>query len=235
MLSPEEIRMMDSTVKEAAIKEIARSVDALLLTRIHLYYTGFFAAKRLKELEAKLRQAGNALKFFDVEPVIPWAKEEARWTLPNDEVWKFDKVKAYIDQHSQKDWLPTGFDSVESVVEYIDERLSSSNMWGIIEDQEYIADGTDKPVTIADIALDLLNKAGESGLKAAVIRDHIEKVLKRKIHEKSVGMTLYRLASAGDVSRSGHTWFIGDLAKNAKREIDKSDEGSNAETPEPSE
>jgi hypothetical protein len=226
---------MDSAIKEAAINEIARTVDDLLLTRIHLYYTGYFVTKRLKDLEIKLRQASSALRFFDVEPIVPWVKEEAKWSMPNEEIWKFEKLKEYIDKHIEGDWFPTGFDSADSVNDYIDQRLKLSNITGIVEDQEYIADWTDKSVTIAEIALDLLSKAAGDGLKAAVIREHIETVLKRKIHEKSVGMTLYRLASSGDVSRSGHTWFIGDLAKNAKGEAGKKDEGSNAEASEPSE
>lgn len=61
---------------------------------------------------------------------------------------------------------------------------------------------------MSDIVLDRLKAAGAKGSKAAPIQQYIENVYATKIHDKTVGMTLYRLARAGLVRRDGHTWFI---------------------------
>jgi hypothetical protein len=62
--------------------------------------------------------------------------------------------------------------------------------------------------TIREIALELLTRAGDNGSKAADIRDYIAKTYSDDLHEKSVGMTLYRLLRDGAVRREGHMWFI---------------------------
>lgn len=61
---------------------------------------------------------------------------------------------------------------------------------------------------IKAIVLDRLKTAGDKGSKAAPIRIHIERVYGGEIHEKTVGMTLYRLAQNGIVRREGQTWFL---------------------------
>lgn len=61
---------------------------------------------------------------------------------------------------------------------------------------------------IADIVLERLRIAGTDGSKAAEIRRHILRTYKADIHEKTVGMTLYRLQKDGKVARDGHTWFL---------------------------
>lgn len=61
---------------------------------------------------------------------------------------------------------------------------------------------------IKDIALDRAKAAGADGIKASAIRDYIANTYRQHIHEKTVGMTLYRLLKDGKVSRDRHTWFI---------------------------
>ncbi|MCP5432223.1 MAG: hypothetical protein H6923_03020 [Alphaproteobacteria bacterium] len=61
---------------------------------------------------------------------------------------------------------------------------------------------------IKEIVLDRLKEAGDNGAEAAKIRAHIERVYADKLHEKTVGMTLYRLAKDGLVRRDGRTWYL---------------------------
>lgn len=61
---------------------------------------------------------------------------------------------------------------------------------------------------IGDIVLDRLKAAGSDGSKAAPIQQYIETTYATKVHEKTVGMTLYRLSKEGKVRRDGHTWFF---------------------------
>ena len=62
---------------------------------------------------------------------------------------------------------------------------------------------------IRDIVLDQLRAAGDSGQKAAPIQNYIEESYHTQLHEKTVGMTLWRLSKEGVVHRRGQTWFFG--------------------------
>lgn len=82
---------------------------------------------------------------------------------------------------------------------------------------EEISDGTESELElraemprIADIILEQLSIAAESGSKAAAIRRHILDAYKTDIHEKTVGMTLYRLLKDQQVRRDGHVWYLVD-------------------------
>jgi hypothetical protein len=61
---------------------------------------------------------------------------------------------------------------------------------------------------VSDIILARLAAAGDKGDKAANIRKFIADEYSTEIHEKTVGMTLYRLLKRREVHRQGHTWFI---------------------------
>jgi hypothetical protein len=63
--------------------------------------------------------------------------------------------------------------------------------------------------TVREVALMRLRAAGDKGAKAAEIRDYFERTYGEVVHEKTVGMTLYRLLKANLVRRDGHTWFFG--------------------------
>jgi hypothetical protein len=63
--------------------------------------------------------------------------------------------------------------------------------------------------TLKDVLLDQLKLAGQTGCKAAPLRELFESTTGQIIHEKTVGMTLYRLLKDGLVHRNGHTWFFG--------------------------
>lgn len=61
---------------------------------------------------------------------------------------------------------------------------------------------------IRELVLDRLKAAGPEGSKAAPIREYLESALGIKTHEKTVGMTLYRLFKRGLARREGVTWFF---------------------------
>lgn len=61
---------------------------------------------------------------------------------------------------------------------------------------------------VKDVILTQLRTAFPKGLKAAEIRGVIENIYERHLHEKTVGMTLYRLLKEGLVSRTGRNWFF---------------------------
>lgn len=63
-------------------------------------------------------------------------------------------------------------------------------------------------LTIRQAVLDQLRMAGKKGLKARALRRVIENMVGRQLHYKTIGMTLYRLATKGYVRREGIVWFF---------------------------
>ncbi len=72
--------------------------------------------------------------------------------------------------------------------------------------------------TISKIATERLREAGELGTKAAAIREFILRTYGRHVHEKTVGMSLYRLSQQSPpvARREGHTWFFVPPSADAK-------------------
>jgi hypothetical protein len=61
---------------------------------------------------------------------------------------------------------------------------------------------------IKDRLLERLKLLTSNGSKAADLRNYLETTFGTKTHEKTVGMTLYRLSQDGLVRRDGRTWFF---------------------------
>ncbi len=60
---------------------------------------------------------------------------------------------------------------------------------------------------IRDIVLEQLRIAMPDGQKVGPIKKYIETTYSTQLHEKTVGMTLYRLSKDNLVHRKGQTWF----------------------------
>jgi hypothetical protein len=74
-------------------------------------------------------------------------------------------------------------------------------------DASPVPDG--KP-TVRDGLLSRLEQVHPHGAKAAELRQYLEQTYAMKLHEKTCGMTLYRLSQEDPprVRRQGHTWFF---------------------------
>jgi hypothetical protein len=68
--------------------------------------------------------------------------------------------------------------------------------------------------SIRDLVIERLEAAGAVGALASDIRKYIEALRGTELHEKTVGMTLYRLSRDGLARREGRTWFFVPEAKN---------------------
>jgi hypothetical protein len=68
--------------------------------------------------------------------------------------------------------------------------------------------GSPSRPTVAEIVLDRLKEAGDSGSKATPIRQYLRDRYQLEVHEKTVGMSLYRLLKKGLVRRDGRIWFF---------------------------
>lgn len=63
---------------------------------------------------------------------------------------------------------------------------------------------------IKDAILHYLNMLDGTGATARQVRDHLSDAYGLKVHEKTPGMTLYRLMKEGLVRRQGRTWYATD-------------------------
>ena len=84
---------------------------------------------------------------------------------------------------------------------------------GIVLDDQPVPDAEFKgaaplagAASAREIVLDELR--ANPGMKSAELKMAIERRMGRKIHYKTPGMTLYRLAQEGLVERLGHQWFF---------------------------
>lgn len=68
--------------------------------------------------------------------------------------------------------------------------------------------------SVRELVLSALRAAGTAGTKAPPIRESIEKLRGARLHDKTVGMTLYRLSQDGLARRVGRTWFFVAETKN---------------------
>lgn len=62
---------------------------------------------------------------------------------------------------------------------------------------------------VRDALLERLREIAPNGDKAARLRRHVETAHALNLHEKTVGMTLYRLSKDSLVHRKGQIWFYG--------------------------
>ena len=74
------------------------------------------------------------------------------------------------------------------------------------------------PPKIKDAILDYLRAVGDSGATARQLRQHLFDAYRLNVHEKTPGMTLYRLLKEGLVRRDGRTWFAVRTTENKENE-----------------
>jgi hypothetical protein len=63
------------------------------------------------------------------------------------------------------------------------------------------------PVPVRDAILRHLRAVGNAGTKVADVRRHLSEAYGMNLHEKTPGMTLYRLLKDGLARREGRTWY----------------------------
>ena len=76
------------------------------------------------------------------------------------------------------------------------------------EDQTAFEGMEDAPSSVREFTLNSLEAAASAGMKAAEIRAIYETSRNTKLHDKTIGMTLYRLSKDNLVRREGRTWFF---------------------------
>lgn len=191
---------MDSATVLQIIQKLLDERDQLLLERLdvrakieELNETDFAIERALADRRAAGRVFGQVIAV----PADP------------DSFSSYDALeKEMMRLRSGKPWHPGKSKPTKEVLQYL-----SSSEGGDDQALPDAESGEVMPVQkanfrIRDRVLDFLEKAGAHGSKAAPIRAYLEQVHGQKTHEKTVGMTLYRLLKEGLVKRNGHVWFI---------------------------
>jgi hypothetical protein len=188
---------MTDEATTVAVNAIIAKRDALLAERAALRKRQTELAARDRQIDRDLADCRAAGRVFGVEVELPKDKEETtagRFLVDfsGDQGRRISEM-LFPGLKCDRTALTTSGEKVAKVLnEAIEQRMPR----------------------VRDIVLDRLKAAGADGSKAAAIQAYIESTYSKKIHPKTVGMTLFRLAQEKRVRRQGHTWFIGPESMN---------------------
>ncbi len=178
------------------LTEEDKAVLMALVTRYVRLYDENSAEKKLKD-EINARIAANtaqftklnsALSIFDFDPLLDG----------------FKRLRAEVGNERYDEAVRKARTAYVGVSKPALERKNNSSD---VVDEPTLPQGVEGS-TVRELVLDRLKAAGDEGSKAKLIRAYIETARSIKLHEKTVGMTLYRLGLDGLARRDGRTWFF---------------------------
>jgi hypothetical protein len=188
--------------KKAAIAEIVKVRDQLVVMRERLFQLAAAAAAWTKEVEGLLIDCAAAGRVFgapiglpDWNNVLATPGHQSAPSLDYELIKEMERVTNTIGWNSpESDLDRTNKDLIvlHDFIATLDERVRS------------------RPApkrTLRHIVLQRLEEGGPKGSKAAAIRDYAKDNLQRDFSIKAVGMTLNRLAKEGRARRAGRVWF----------------------------
>ena len=76
---------------------------------------------------------------------------------------------------------------------------------------------------ISEMILEFLQTRGMEGARVGVIKEYIQKTYDIEMHDKTPGMTLFRLQKQNRVVRHGRIWFFVPAAKSGEAETPGAD------------
>lgn len=173
----------------------------------------------INEAKASIKLNREALKSFGFDQAGKELWDQVKYSIGEDAYFKaFDIAKKeYEADHEMKLISDTSVKSVSRQVTVVDKRTES------IEGKTE----TSEPPNIRDLIINKLKRSSkEFGVTSAVIRRYLENDLHVSMHEKTVGMTLYRLSRDGLVRREGRNWFYIPTVKNSAEDEAEKKEGS---------
>jgi hypothetical protein len=199
---------MDETAKKAAAEEVAKRRDELIAERQTCQAQRAKLAERERQIDRELADCRVAARVLGLDVQFPSEDSDGAarrvWFAGGDE----PRPTTYHIVRSATAHAAQLLESQKAAAAAAQAAVKNYNEGrkAILEAAER-ARNSSRP-RISDIVLDRLREAGASGSKAAPIQEYIEQTYATKIHEKTVGMTLYRLSKDGLVRRDGHTWFF---------------------------
>lgn len=182
--------------RESAREAITSKRDRILGQQSDLLDQRGAILMKLRDLDRELSDCKAAARLFDLDIAFP--DEDDRTQIVRREAAEYEYRHRRMRERANEA-LHAPADPAQSIP-IMPPRIV------------YYGGGPSVPAKrppIRDIVAEQLQLASPEGRKAADLRAFIEKTYGDMIHEKTVGMTLYRLSKEGLVHRDGHTWFFG--------------------------
>ena len=183
---------IDENVRKAAVEAIKAKANSLIEERQAIRDEMAALDQRLRRNEISIFDCRGAARLFNADIDLPEDLATAR------AVW----VRRVMNDPqrppgSEAPARPQGSFIMPSAVLLGGEQKTL--LGGLL--------GPSEP-SVREIALQQLKRAGDAGSRASTIRQVVESIIKKKVHEKTVGMNFYRLSRDKLVRREGQTWFF---------------------------
>jgi len=191
-----------SNKKAAAIAEILKMRDQLVVMRERLFQLKAATAARTKKVDGLLIDCAAAGRAFrgriglpDWDKVLAMPGHEFIPSLEDELQEEMERVTKSFNWKSPEQPLDRSNNDMISLIDI----LATLDAW--------VRSRPAPKRTLRQIVLERLEEAGPKGSKAATIRDYAKDNLHCDFSIKAVGMTLNRLAKEGRARRAGQVWF----------------------------
>lgn len=216
--------MMDSpsAAASAAASEIIARRDQLLAVRAKLRAERQEILATLRRIERDLADCKAVARFFGLEIEFPSDEDD---DADRTRIIEMERAAIFARRRAEqaaveaKHSAQIAAERARATAEQAIEKASETRHHHMmVQSGQFRLDAPDLTTpeispqgarpTLREAVISRLAAAGDRGSKAATIREWFETTFGKTIHEKTVGMTLYRLQTEGLVRREGHTWFL---------------------------
>jgi len=137
-------------------------------------------------------------------------------------VW--DRVRERIGDEAFKTAIAIGHGEIEDVPAWghrdSDGTAALTNKPAVVDDSSSAGDETkpadQPPHRISEMILEFLKVRGEEGARVGDIKEYIQNTYGIEMHDKTPGMTLFRLQKQDRVARHGRIWYFVPAAQNGE-------------------
>ncbi len=212
------VTTLDSDLQKAAAAKIFAQRDRLLRERSGLREEQLKLSTRDREIERELAECQAAANFFGIvfdplenDPEIIELRDRIRMYRSRAEDFRTRGSAA-----ESSSWLRRAVEFEERLRSLTDQKLAEFGQKSLALASAEL--GADEPAParqakVKDAVLNRLREIAPIGERSLPLRQYIERAHSLHVHEKTVGMTLYRLSQEGIVHRKGQTWFYGPQAE----------------------
>jgi hypothetical protein len=203
-------------VQSLAVQRIVATRDSLVEEQKRVRQEQRRLSELDRELERKLGDCFAAARFFGVDISLPVDDEAIAEAQRRVRTYEMRLRSSETDEERTRafEFLNRARARLADLTgkKEAEERSAKDQGPVVGPDDPSETAGTKAP-KVREVALDRLQASGDRGQKAADIRKFVEQAYPVKLHEKTVGMTLYRLSKENLVHRKGQVWFYGPQAE----------------------
>jgi len=202
--------VMEDNHRESAAKAIIEAYRRLSEARERLSVERAGLTRELRLNERSMSDCRAAARFFGIDDRLPATDDRAETAL-HEQALRNARIHSAVQEAAVAP-IRTVWRSFNSHAVSTDE-MPALPMHLDQATHQTQADESPAPSPVRpplrEYLLLELQRAGAAGAKAAALRASFQEHFHIEIHEKTVGMTLYRLSQNREVHRRGHFWFYG--------------------------